>query len=137
MQSYRLINLIYLYSNNGILFTHLGFIGLSDGFSGQAAGRAVDLTLAAWHAIEDVDVEVLLDDVPDLVVLPLLKVPLQQLVGVAGNAQHEATCAEIQQRLVALHVLLLGEAGEHTQIVPVVAFLVTAEPEMRRRNFGT
>lgn len=114
--------------------THLSFVGLSDCFSGQAAGRAVDLTLAAWHAVEDVDVKVLLDDVPDLVVLPLLKVPLQQLVGVAGNPQYEATRAEIQQSLVAFHVRLLGEAGEHVQIVVVVAFLVTAEPETDDRD---
>lgn len=113
---------------------YLGFVGLSRGFSSQAAGHAVDLTLATWHAIEDVDVEVLLDDVPDLVVLALLEVALQQLVGIARDAQHEATCAEIQQRLVPLHVLFLGEAREHTQIVQVVALLVTAEPEMKSRN---
>ncbi len=91
--------------------SNLCLIGLSFGLSSQAAGHGVDLALAARHAIKDVDVEVLLDDIPDLVVLALLQVPFQQLVGVTRDAQHKLAGAEVQQGLVASHVLLLGQAG--------------------------
>ena len=70
----------------------------------------------------------LLDDGPDLVVLPLLQVPLQQLVRVPGDAQDELAGAEVQQRLVAPHVLLLRQAGEDPQVIAVVTLLVPAEP---------
>lgn len=106
----------------------LGLVGLSLGFPRQAAGHGVDLALAARHAVEDVDVEVLLDDVPDLVVLTLLQVPLEQLVGVARDAQHKLAGAEVQQCLVASHVLSLGEAGQDAQVVLIVTLLVAAEP---------
>lgn len=106
----------------------LDFIGLPAGLPSQAAGHAVDLALGARHAVEDVDVQVLLDDVPDLVVLPLLQVALEQLVGVARDAQHELAGAEVQQRLIAAHVLPLADAREHAQVVLVVALLVAAEP---------
>lgn len=112
----------------------LGLVGLSLGFPRQAAGHGVDLALATWHAVEDVDVEVLLDDVPDLVVLTLLQVPLEQLVGVARDAQDKLAGAEVQQGLVASHVLSLGEAGQDAQIVLVVTLLVAAEPWGWRRD---
>ncbi|KAF3843995.1 hypothetical protein F7725_016043 [Dissostichus mawsoni] len=83
----------------------------------EAARHGIDLALAAGHAIEDVDVEVLLYDVPDLVVLALLQMPLQQLVGVSGDPQDELAGAEVQQRLVASHVLPLGQAGQNAQVV--------------------
>lgn len=70
----------------------------------------------------------LLDDVPDLVVLTLLQVPLEQLVRIAGDTQHKLAGPEVQQGLVASHVLLLGETGQNTQVVFVVALLITAEP---------
>lgn len=90
------------------LRSDLGLVGLSLGLPRQAAWHGVDLALAARHAVENVDVEVLLDDVPDLVVLTLLQVPLEQLVGVARDAQHKLAGPEIQQGLVASHVLPLG-----------------------------
>lgn len=110
--------------------SNLRLIGLSLGLSSQAARHGIDLALAAWHAIEDVYVEVLLDDIPDLVVLTLLQVPLQQLVRVAGDPQDELAGAEVQQGLIASHVLLLGQAGQNTQVLFVVALLIPAEPEM-------
>ncbi len=70
-----------------------------------------------------------MDDIPDLVVLTLLQVPLQQLVRVARDAQDELAGAEVQQGLIASHVLLLGQAGQNTQVVFVVALLIPAEPE--------
>lgn len=112
--------------------SNLSFIGLSLALSCQAARHGVDLALAAWHAIEDVDVEVLLYDIPDLVVLTLLQVPLQQLVRVTGDTQDKLAGAEVQQGLVASHVLSLGQAGQHTQVVFVVTLLIPAEPEVER-----
>lgn len=107
---------------------HLDFVNLSLGLSGETAGHAVDLTLAAGHAVKDVDVQVLLNDVPYLVILPFLQVPLQQLVRVTRDPEHEAAGAEVQQRLVPLHVLLLSEAAENAHVVLIVAFLITAKP---------
>lgn len=91
--------------------SNLSFIGLSLGLSCQAARHGIDLALAAWHAIEDVDVEVLLDNIPDLVVLAFLQVSLQQLIRVTGDAQDKLAGAEVQQRLVASHVLPLAQAA--------------------------
>lgn len=68
-------------------------------------------------------------DVPDLVVLALLQMPLQQLVGVSGDPQDELAGAEVQQRLVASHVLPLGQAGQNAQVVFVVTLLIPTEPE--------
>ncbi|TNN71204.1 hypothetical protein EYF80_018552 [Liparis tanakae] len=109
--------------------SNLRLIGLSLALSGQAAGHGVNLALAARHAIEDVDVEMLLDDIPDLVVLALLQVPLQQLVRVAGDTQDKLAGAEVQQRLVASHVLPLGQAGQDPQVIFVVTLLITGVPE--------
>lgn len=113
--------------------SNLGLVGFSLGFSGQAAGHGVDLALAARHAVKDINVEVLLDDVPDLVVLTLLQVPLEQLVGVARDAQHKLAGAEVQQGLVASHVLSLGEAGQNAQVVLIVTLLVAAEPGVEEK----
>lgn len=116
--------------------SNLSLISLTLSLSSQAARHGVDLALAAWHAVEDVDVEVLLDDVPDLVVLTLLQVPLEQLVRVAGDSQHKFAGAEVQQSLVASHVLLLGQAGQNTQVVFVVALLIPAEPGTQGKERG-
>lgn len=110
--------------------SHLSLIGLSLGLSSQAARRGINLALAARHAIKDVDVEVLLDDIPDLVVLTLLQMPLQQLIGIPRDAQNKLAGAEVQQGLIAPHVLLLGQAGQNAQVVLVVALLIPAEPGM-------
>lgn len=90
--------------------SNLSFIGFTLGLSCQAARHCIYLALAAWHAIKDINVEVLLDNIPDLVVLTLLQVSLQQLIGVAGDTQDKLAGAEVQQSLVASHVLLLGQA---------------------------
>lgn len=108
---------------------NLRFISLSLGLSSQAARHGIDLALAAWHAIKDVDVEVLLDDIPDLVVLALLQMPLQQLVRVTRDAQDKLAGAEVQQRLIASHVLLLRQAGQNVEVVFIIALLIPAEPE--------
>lgn len=122
---------LYVYNTN------LSLIGFSLGFSSQAARHGIDLALAAWHAIEDVDVEVLLDDIPDLVVLTLLQVPLQQLVRVTGDTQDKLAGAEVQQRLIASHVLLLCQAGQNVEVVFIIALLIPAEPErVRNRRSG-
>lgn len=110
--------------------SNLSLIGLSLALSCQAAGHGINLALAAWHAIKDVNVEVLLYDIPDLVVLTLLQVPLQQLVRVTGDTQDELAGAEVHQGLVASHVLPLGQAGQNTQVVFVVTLLIATEPEM-------
>jgi len=114
--------------------SNLRLIGLSFALSGQAAGHGVNLALAARHAIEDVDVEMLLYDIPDLVVLALLQVPLQQLVRVAGDTQDKFAGAEVQQSLVASHVLPLGQAGQNPQVIFVVTLLITGVPEMVRNK---
>lgn len=116
--------------------SNLSLISLPLSLSSQAARHGIDLALAAWHAIKDVDVEVLLDDVPDLVVLTLLQVPLEQLVRVAGDSQHKFAGAEVQQGLVASHVLLLGQARQNTQVVFVVALLIPAEPGTQGNERG-
>lgn len=116
--------------------SNLSLIGLSPGLPSQAARHGINLALAAWHAIKDVNVEVLLDDVPDLVVLALLQVPLQQLVRVTGDPQDELAGAEVHQGLVASHVLLLGHAGQNAQVIFVVALLIPAEPEMEGNMRG-
>lgn len=110
--------------------TDLGLIGFSLGLSSQAAGHGVNLTLAAWHPIKDVNEQMLLDDVPDLVVLPLLQVSLQQLVGVAGDSQDKLAGAEVEESFVAPHVLLLRQAGQNTQVILIVALLVPIKPEV-------
>lgn len=110
---------------------YLGLVGFPLGLPRQTPRHAVDLVLAAWHAVEDVDVEVLLDDVPDLVVLALLQVPLEQLVRVPGDAQHELAGPEVEERLVASHVLLLGQTRQHPQIIPIVTLLVSMESSRR------
>lgn len=112
--------------------SYLCLVGLSLGLAGQTAGHGVDLALAAWHAVEDVDVKVLLDDVPDLVVLPLLQVPLQELVGVPGDAQDKLAGAKIQHGLIAPHVFPLREAGQDAQVVTIVTLLVPIEPRLTR-----
>lgn len=86
------------------------------------------MTLASWHAIKDVNVQVLLDDIPDLVVLSLLQVSLQQLVRVPGNAQHKLASTEVQQGLVPSHVLLFRQARQNTQVIFIVALLISTEP---------
>lgn len=116
--------------------SNLSLIGLSLGLSRQAARHGINLALAARHAIKDVNVEVLLDDIPDLVVLTLLQVPLQQLVRVTRDPQHKLAGAEVQQGLIASHVLLLGQAGQNTQVLFVVALLVPTEPETERNKRG-
>lgn len=112
----------------GVQKHNLRLIGLSLGLSSQAARHGVNLALAAWHAIKDVNVEVLLDDVPDLVVLTLLQVSFQQLVRVAGDPQYKLAGAEVQQGLIASHVFPLGQARQNTQVIFIVALLISAEP---------
>lgn len=109
--------------------SNLRLIGLSLGFSCQAARHGINLALAAWHAIKDVNVEVLLNDIPDLVVLTLLQVPLQQLVRVTRDTQDELAGAEVQQGLISSHVLLLGQTGQNTQVVFIIALLIPTKPE--------
>lgn len=75
--------------------SNLRLIGLSFALSCQAARHGVNLALAAWHAIEDVNVEMLLYDIPDLVVLTLLQMPLQQLVRVPGDTQDKLAGTEV------------------------------------------
>lgn len=115
---------------------NLSLIGLALGLSSQAARHGIDLALAAWHAIKDVNVEVLLDNVPDLVVLTLLKVSLQQLVRITGDAQDKFAGAEVEECLVASHVLFLCQAGQDTQVIFIIALLVSAKPEMGREETG-
>lgn len=110
--------------------SHLRLIGLSLGLSCQAARHGINLALAAWHAIKDVDVEVLLDNIPDLVVLTLLQVSLQELVGVSGDPQDKLAGAEVQQGLIASHVLLLCQAGQNPQVIFIVALLVPTESDL-------
>lgn len=114
--------------------SNLGLVGLALGFSSQATRHGIDLTLAPWHSIKDVDVQVLLNDVPDLVVLSLLQVPLQQLVRISGNAQHKLAGTEVQQGLVASHVLFFGQAGQNTQVIFIVALLISTEPGEREQS---
>lgn len=110
------------------LISNLSLVGLSLGFSSQATRHGINLTLASWHAIKDINVQVLLDDIPDLVVLSLLKVPLQQLVRVPGNAQHKLAGTEVQQGLVPSHVLLFRQARQNAQVIFIVALLISTEP---------
>lgn len=108
--------------------TNLSFIGLSLGFSSQATRHGINLALAAWHSIKDIDVEVLLDNVPDLVVLALLQVPLEQLVRVTGDAQDELAGAEVKEGLIASHVFPLCQTGQNTQVIFIIALLVPTKP---------
>lgn len=108
--------------------SHLRLVGLSLGLSCQAARHGINLAFAAWHAIKYVDVEMLLDDIPDLVVLTLLQVTLQQLVGVARDPKDKLAGAKVQQGLVSPHVLLLGEAGQNTQVIFIIALLIPPKP---------
>lgn len=116
--------------------SNLSLIGLSLALSCQAARHGINLALAPWHAIEDVNVEVLLNDVPDLVVLTLLQVPFQQLVGVPGDTQDKLAGAEVKQGLVSSHVLLLGQTGQNTQVVFIIALLIPTKPEMEADTRG-
>ncbi len=114
--------------------SNLGFVDFSFGLSRKTAGHAVDLALAAWHTVEDVDVQVLLNDVPYLVIMPFLQVSLEQLVRVSGDAQHKTAGAEVQQRLVPLQVLFLSEAAENLQVIVIVTLLIAAEPISTQEN---
>lgn len=114
--------------------SNLSLVGLALGFPSQTTRHGIDLTLAPWHPIKDVDVQVLLNDVPDLVVLPLLQVPLQQLVRISGNAQHKLAGTEVQQGLVASHVLFFRQAGQNTQVIFIVALLIATEPREREQS---
>lgn len=111
-----------------VCMSNLCLVGLSLGFSSQATRHGINLTLASWHAIKYINVQVLLDDIPDLVVLSLLQVPLQQLVRVPGYAQHKLTGTEVQQGLVPSHVLPFRQARQNTQVIFIVALLISAEP---------
>lgn len=115
---------------------HLCFIGLSLALSSQTTRHGINLALAAWHAIKDVNIEVLLDDIPDLVVLALLQVPLEQLVRVPGDAQNKLAGAKVEQSLVASHVLLLCQTRQHLEVISVITLLIPAKPEMEWHNFS-
>lgn len=115
---------------------NLSLIGLSLGLSSQAARHGIDLALAAWNAIKDVNVEVLLDNIPDLVVLTLLQVSLQQLVRITRDAQDKLAGAEVEEGLVTSHVLLLCQARQNTQVVFIIALLVPTKPVMEMEKHG-
>lgn len=58
----------------------------------------------------------------------------QQLVRVTRNAQDKLAGTEVQQSLIAPHVLLLGQAGQNPKVVFIITLLIPTKPEIHQEG---